>query len=486
MNPRSSRWIVVGTLLFLAVLAGTSWWEGASNQGTAVALPSGPAQFVPPQELAELAPLAMGGSSESGETAGAATGERTSALARPGQAVEQQPNAAAIQGRLVWADGGPAVGHVALFADGERSPAHWEGRRIPTPVPLRATLTDHAGRFEFSGLVPGSYGLQLEPHEDHRSWVSGVSASVSGGEPRVFVVGTRSTLLGRVLLPDGVPYGLQLFPLQVPPATLQSVAEGGAGRPRPAVVEVVQGGDHFEFNDLAPGRYELLLDAPGRPPTIYDRGVLLDTVELGPGEVRRVLLDGTAAALADLRVRVRLGGLPAAGCRVELGRQDESGGRRQLGATLDERGTAELRDLPPGTWAVCVQSSEDDPAGPWWSPRHTRVELAPGASEEVEIDLELATGTIRVETGAATLDRPAFMVLPSDDGHGVSHTFVLHQLSAHERVELTLPRGEYRVHFLGHVLSAGGDWVASEPLRISWPPEGECVLRPTASSSGGR
>ncbi len=254
------------------------------------------------------------------------------------------------------------------------------------PENIGAT-TGRDGRFEFDGVLPGSYRIQTDRSE----------AVLLDGPP------AGGALFGRAIVGVGDSDVEEVTVLLSKGAELAGTIAGAAPNPKPPTVALVaawgplyakadaQGG--FRFHDVPPDRYELAVS--GLP-----EGAYIKSVTFGGQDVTNQNLDLASGAGGRLEITLasdggevngiarNAKGDPLPGALVQIWPE---GGATARSVRADETGAFRFHSLPPAAYRVAAwEDLEDDLAAyPAFRARFQAqtapVEIAPKAHERLEV-----------------------------------------------------------------------------------------------------
>jgi protocatechuate 3,4-dioxygenase beta subunit len=229
---------------------------------------------------------------------------------------------------------GPSIGGRALAPDGK--PAAGAAVRAEPEVGFgvsRLAAADADGRFEISGLVPGTYRLIAH----HPDWAVGVAGGLHLERADLdaeVVLAPPVRVTGRLVDPDQRP--------RRGTVALQDLDGVAAPRSLALLIRADAGDDgRFALERVPPGSHSLAVTASGVAPRriAADVGGRGDVVDLGdvvlePGpQIRGRVRDATGAPVADAAVRTIWDGSPAAGVHTLEGRTEADGAFALGGAT---------------------------------------------------------------------------------------------------------------------------------------------------------
>jgi protocatechuate 3,4-dioxygenase beta subunit len=283
---------------------------------------------------------------------------------------------------------GAAIDPNDIFGESWHSDVQGEAAR------QRTDSTNADGRFEFSGLAPGTYRLALDDDEAAPHVVSTLSvaarATLDLGD---IALAAGATLRVTVRLAGGEsPVGLEY--------------ETGRGFGRDTAIERADG--TFELTGLAAGEHEVRLRADGQR-LVED---VVRAFEVRPGETREVLIDLSAEPISDVTVRVTANGVPVAGAMVVLEDTGESSWTARLAAT-DAEGVARGR-AAAGHTVRAVASEGELRLG-----RSAPFALTPGEVPRVALEASVGTLVLQFPNDLALPDNGGFdLSLQSLDGAG--------------------------------------------------------------------
>ena len=269
-----------------------------------------------------------------------------------------------VRGTLSFEDGAPvARGRVSF--DRPRQP----GRGWVWSDSIGWTRTDDLGRFAFTELPAPPWDVTF-----------GVDRSGAALEGRMTLDEPHSDLA--LVLPGVLPAfaALELGVTDSGGQTLDAVHFVGLRNGRESVAGLRRDARTFVFPEMAPGRYELELTAPGF-------AALTRSMELAPGERARIDLTLEAGVRVSVRVTpppANLTGLSV----VAVSTEHET--RR---GTVEQDGRAELGVLAHGPWTVGLVAQALGGGAPRW--------LGPTKSLEVPV----GTSSLQVDLGRPELGR---------------------------------------------------------------------------------
>jgi protocatechuate 3,4-dioxygenase beta subunit len=229
------------------------------------------------------------------------------------------------------------------------------------------TESEPDGRFRIAGLPAGEVRLRVEAP----GFAAARASASAGGAPIEITLHPGGSLLGMVV--DDADRPVDSF-------TLEAETSGGRRSGDESLRRDVMAPDgRFLVEDVAPGRYTVVISAPERAPAT------LSAVEVEPGrstDLGRIRL-GTGLGL---RVRVTSStGSPLAGASVRAvrgaGLSLEWSGARE--GRTDLGGGLELSGLAPGSYLVTASHPE----------------RVPGEAGPVELEAERATPEVRLVLG---------------------------------------------------------------------------------------
>lgn len=281
--------------------------------------------------------------------------------------VRPQSGTGSISGRVTVADTGVPLRRALVTLNG--------------PPPARATHTDHEGRYQFTSLPPGSYGVFVNPgphRAGYQAMSYGVNPATFGGvlRPRVIELAEGQKLENiDVALPrTGVITG-RVTDLDGEPASRVQV---GAWLLRPGAEPVQTGGvqtddlGQFRIFGLVPGNY-IVLASPsmgGGGPAETEGEPTGFAPSYAPGtpsraEAMRVGVTRGGQASADIRLTetrvytisgtvVNSKGEVIQNPSVMLTRADGIGGGG-FGASFQSPGSFTIRNVPPGQYELIVR-----------------------------------------------------------------------------------------------------------------------------------
>lgn len=343
--------------------------------------PSGSGDGIP---LAEPGTDATATAAESPTTAGGAPGtaEREqaeslieqAATAAPGATDEPQEPATGIRGRVIGADGRPAVAALVLVRGADPR------TREPAALPSATVTTDAEGRFQVSELDPAvAYRLQVQSSDGAVGGRRGVTVF----RHLVMDVGDIAlrrggTIAGRVVADTGVPIAAA------------RVEFSGGDNPDPVIADAK---GRFQSVVLAPGRYNVSARAAG---FAHEQVVMLELLE--GDELRDVRLTMTAAARIEGRVidahDIGLADVEIFANRSERVQDPFSQASRQTqSARSDAAGRFVFDTLAAGKYSLDVSAP---------GLRAASVVAEAGSGVPVDIRVESATGVAGVVIDAST------------------------------------------------------------------------------------
>jgi hypothetical protein len=282
-----------------------------------------------------------------------------------------------IRGRAVIADTGVPAARVFLrLTPKDETPADSE----------RSVSTGADGRFEFDGVLPGTYKVETN--------VSVGFVIESDGHP----LAPAAPLIGRatVAVTDG---DVEDVVIQVGAGVrLTAVMRGASGnlllKPGQAVAQPIPDGS-FEFDHLLPDIYTL--EVGGLP-----EGAYVKAVNFAGRPVEDWKLDLTSGAAGVLQIEVSpdagevsgtvrtAAGDPAGGATVQVW---PAGGETARSVKSDPHGEFHVKSLPPGDYRVAAfQDLDDDlaqyaPFRAQFEGQAARVKVAEKGRERVELKL---------------------------------------------------------------------------------------------------
>jgi protocatechuate 3,4-dioxygenase beta subunit len=313
----------------------------------------------------------------------------------PGTQTLRPSRGTSLAGRVV-AGGAPVAGAALaltpVFARTDTTDDGREVRRFDEDRQLRAVVETGAdGRFAFPGLDRGdAYALSASHPEKGVLRLVPVHPAARGendlGDLELVAAGA---IAGELLLPPGIASGGRTIFL-------------GDGRQR--VTATTDAGGRFRFDGVAPGEQALFVDdAPG----ILAAGAPF-AVTVAAGATADVVLDCRGRAVAEVALRVDLGGVSPEGYRVDLrpsGAGGEAGTLYKLGE-MDAEGRVRgfvraggEAEVLVNVWgyATLVHPTE-------------RVPLPVGAQPERTVAFELGGLELALPDGVAIPARGALVV----------------------------------------------------------------------------
>jgi len=328
-----------------------------------------------------------------------------------------------ISGRVVDERGQPVAGAAVTIGGGGE--LGW-----PVDVPLQHSGPD--GRFVHGHAPEGEWPLQV-------IYVQGSSDFACPSQPVWAEGGAEDVVLVVERGPEHPGRVIAQIVDRTSGAALDALAAGvhradsrSGGIRQEVKVSLLAG--RVEVGNVAPGRYQLWVQVPGRPLTF-------GAFEIGEtqGEVpMRIEVDRAGRILGRLhpiegvepsRVQVR------AWCRTPTGfvapRVHPQAGPQGVWRP-DERGRILLEDLCPGSWWITV-CHEDRIAGP------VEVSVHPGEESAVDLPLE-AGGIIEVDLGSLPDSGYLEVSAQTDDGPRATTGYLLVE-GWQPRIEVTVPPG---------------------------------------------
>jgi hypothetical protein len=132
---------------------------------------------------------------------------------------------------------------------------------LTSPGTRASVLTDHTGRFEFTGLAPGTYSVQTAAPATMRAAGGGdVVVTARSCSPVSLHFVSTARVSGRLYLADGSPPPRGV-PIELRDADATAAAPEGAARK--TVLSNKDG--RFTFDQIEPGRYYLGMNTPYPP-----------------------------------------------------------------------------------------------------------------------------------------------------------------------------------------------------------------------------
>lgn len=255
------------------------------------------------------------------------------------------------------------------------------------------------GTFVFEDLAHGTYGLVFTSSSTvnamRREIVVGPSATVDLGD---VTVEAGATIRGRLLSPPGespVGFSILVNSFGTDPKSVAWIAQ------KDVRIEDPQG--QFEIRGLPGGRHHVAWTRPGVTNLFGDAsGPNMQVLELGPAEVRELVLDASNSKPCTLHVTVTRAGRPVANARVSA-RIESSGERpsfetRNLGVT-DAEGRA-TGSIDGGlTFRATVVTTDGRELA-----RADASMVAP-AGGEIDVELDVRTGRLELQL-PETMVRP--------------------------------------------------------------------------------
>ena len=360
-----------------------------------------------------------------------------------------------ITGEVFDADGEPAAGCMVIV-------------QIPTLEERRFTNADPSGRFEESGLMPGSYQVQAFPG------ITSFESGDGGGLDQVALM--KALKMASVKLEDGQTEHVVLGSPPAEPVRLRGTVTL-AGEPiADSIVSFVQSaGGGLEglkiTNTKEDGSFDLTLDAPGEYlVTVQSQGVpgMQNSVEF-----RRTI---PGAEEHELKIEMPLGritghvvgpdGTPAPSARVTLSMQSGQVFGTIMGGQYDEtrtdaEGQYEIAYVRPGTYAIAAGGSYlGGMLGkePGLGRTVKTIEVAKDGSETVDFQLEAPGhlhGIVRDAAGKPVADASIFV---RDEKGRLVELFSFQATNSSGKFEIDdLGPGEYTVTARTNVLASATD-----------------------------
>ncbi|MBL8896006.1 MAG: carboxypeptidase regulatory-like domain-containing protein [Planctomycetes bacterium] len=385
---------------------------------------------------------------------------------------------AVLEGRVRSAAGIAVAGAlVAIFAPAAEGD-HAEAELLPArtmrsdAARLRAeiarTTTDAEGRFRFEKLQPGTRILTatscgsgrereipMDPSHPHVK-LEGVEIPMQGtATPVELVLPNSAVLSGRVRVPEGrTPEGLTLELVRELPPPSESSARRFSP---PAPLEHPLAADgRFRFEGLAAGSFRVRLSLPSMAPApagelrqarVQGAARAIDRVELVAGVTTEREIDLVPHFPAQVRVQFAVD-RPEHVQKMQLllrPAQDAPGEDKRVPiqtAMFDAQGRAEHPFVHPGRHHIDLFAN----GGLWTHIAATDVELGPGASHELHVNIALLEGWISVRNAGGSPLRDAeigfgSLALPGAPALGWGAL----DLDGEGRARVALPAGRYRV-----------------------------------------
>ncbi|HKE18128.1 MAG TPA: carboxypeptidase regulatory-like domain-containing protein [Kofleriaceae bacterium] len=281
-------------------------------------------------------------------------------------------HALGIAGVVVTPAGDP-VAEARVTAIRDYREVDFRDLRLRPPV---ATTSGADGRFEVSGLEPGTYGVHVDPVESARraSFFSEPAAHVPAGTRGLrIVVETPATVSGKVAFQDGTPPAL----FRVGTGNVAAASFGARA-------------GEFQLSDIVPGRVSLVVSGPEFAQKLVpdvsvvsgrDTDVGTITVEKGRTISGRVLLpDGSPVAGAAVYAGKRLVATGNELTSRVWGAPGSSGATRRT--ETDETGSFSLPGFGGDALALAAETS---------AARSDIVQVPPGTGP-FSVDLVLRPG----------------------------------------------------------------------------------------------
>lgn len=248
--------------------------------------------------------------------------------------------------------------------------------------------TTRDGRFEFHGVLPGSYRIETDRSE----------AVITGGEQT-----GEEALFGRAIVGVGDSDVEDVTVLLSKGVEISGAIAGAAGSPKPRSVALVttsgplyakvdaEGG--FRFHNVPPDRYELAVS--GLP-----EGAYVNSVSFAGQDVTNQTLDLTGGAGGRLEITLasdggevtgvarNAQGGPMPGALVQIW---PAGGETARSVKADETGAFRFHNLPPAAYRVAAWEDLDDDLAAYpafrarFQAQAMPVEITPKAHERVEV-----------------------------------------------------------------------------------------------------
>ena len=363
--------------------------------------------------------------------------------------------------------GGTITGEV-FDADGEPADGCMVIVQIPTLEERRFTNADASGRFEESGLMPGSYQVQAFPG------ITSFESEDGGGLDQMALM--KALKMASVTLEDGKTEHVVLGSPPAEPVRLRGTVTL-AGEPiADSIVSFVQSaGGGLEglkiTNTKEDGSFNLTLDAPGEYlVTVQSQGVpgMQNSVEF-----RRTI---PGAEEHELTIEMPLGritghvvgpdGASAANTRVTLSMQSGQVFGTIMGGQYDEtrtdaEGKYEIAYVRPGTYAIAAGGSY---LGGMLGEEHglgrmvKSIEVAKDGWETVDFQLEAPGhlhGIVRDAAGKPVADASIFV---RDENGRLVELFSFQATNSSGKFEIDdLGPGEYTVTARTNVLASTTD-----------------------------
>jgi len=197
-------------------------------------------------------------------------------------------HAVRVRGRIaVSASPAPLFMMVTLALAGQRDPA---GQPLPGQ-PLTVVIRDPKGEFEFQGVLPGSYRLQVQAagldESSRRSGHRALEVGASDIEGVELILGQPQTVSGRVVAPEG---------RTLPPGLIVLLQPREAGETQSGGLAQVSAAGAFTLPKVAPGEYDVAVGSTtGDEDDAYiaairmgDIDALAEGVRVGEGSVPAV------------------------------------------------------------------------------------------------------------------------------------------------------------------------------------------------------
>lgn len=393
---------------------------------------------------------------------------------RPGEirAVEVRLTAALQLAGRVTRDGSPVLGATVLLGPAglERVADPFGDEEDSLARQRQETETDAQGRFEFTGIVPGTFWVEANQGPLHSAYLDGIEVASGAAGDLLLELPATGSLTGRLLVPDAVSVdglSVRAWPQPSPElGWLGSIAElapnGAVAADGSFLIEELPAGDLLvsvvagQSEEVQQGSMSYVTGPPVRS---------LGLVTIRPGEVTKADFDLGGHVPCALRVAVTVNGEPADDFGVVADEVPSNvvGQPSRLQRRTDAFGRFELSPIFPGSFRLMVTP----PEGGWSFKPAEPLEARPGGLGEVAVDIQVVEAEFTVlEAGTGQpLGGHSVHLSPSRGGlvaRGTSDDQGL--------VRMRLPVGTYRATDAGN--AKGQFMPADAGVPVDWTQQG--------------